>query len=131
MAFALIILGLLLLVAATRNTQDQLFTLLKSDFTGPNNFVFWVVSLLVIGAVGYIPKLKPLSTAFLVLVVLVLFLTKGNPQLAGGGFFEQFTRQIGKTTSPEASKELGKTGQPVPGGGSDLINMIPTLPMIH
>lgn len=94
MPFVLLIAGTVLLVAAVRNTQDNLFSLIKGDFTGPNNFIFWFIAILAIGAVGYIPKAKPISTAFLVLVVLVLVLTRGNPNNAGGGFFAQFSSQI-------------------------------------
>ncbi len=93
MAFALLIIGAVMLVAAVRGTTDGptgLWGLLKADLTGQNNFIFWLVAILVIGAVGYIPKLKPVSVAFLTLVVLVLFLAKGNPSGVGGGFFQQF-----------------------------------------
>src|SRR5260370_36956281 len=94
MPFALIIVGVVLLIAAAKGTQGDLFSLLQKDFTGPNNFVFWMAAILIIGAVGYVPKLKPLSTVFLALVVLVLFLSKGNK----GSFFEKFTSGIQSTT---------------------------------
>lgn|SRR5574337_123850 len=104
MPFALIIVGIFLLVAAARNVQDDLFGLIKGDFSGPNNFFYWAVSILVIGAIGYIPKMRSLSTAFLALVVIVLVLTKGNPNAPGGGFFEQFTSQLGLTANPKTSQ---------------------------
>lgn len=119
MPFALLIVGAVLLASAVKNTQGELFDLVSKDFTGENNFFFWMVSILAIGAVGYIPKLKGLSTAFVTLVVIVLVLTKGNPKLAGGGFFEQFTKQLGSTTtvtvSPNATegKPLEKVQGPV------------------
>jgi Mn2+/Fe2+ NRAMP family transporter len=97
MPFVLILAGLVLIVAAIRGTHVQLGTLLVNDFTGPNNFVYWVVAIVLIGSLGYIDKLKPISVTFLVLVVLVLFLAKGNPQNLGGGFFEKFTRGLEAT----------------------------------
>jgi hypothetical protein len=105
MPFALLIIGVFLLIAGVRNTQDTLFTLVRGDFTGNNNFVFWIVSILIIGAVGYIPKLKPISTGFLVLVIMVLFLKRGNPQGIGGGIFAQFTTALNstKTATPPAT----------------------------
>jgi hypothetical protein len=104
MPFALLIVGLILLVSAVRDSQDDLFTLVKGDFSGQGNFVFWVVSLLVIGGLGYIPKLKPISDGFLVLVLLVLFLTKGNPKQPGsGGFFEKFSAALKSTTATPAA----------------------------
>lgn len=124
MPFAFLIVGAILLVSAVRNTQDDLFTLVKSDFTGQGNFIFWVVSLLLIGAIGYIPKLKPISDGFLVLVLLVLFLTKGNPNNPGsGGFFEKFTTAL-KSTQSSASDTQPATVSPASTGLSSL----PTLP---
>src|ERR1035437_10097218 len=88
MPFVLIIAGTILLISATRNTQATLYTLLAGDFTGSNNFIYWFLSILVIGAIGYIPKMKPLSEGFLVLVILQLFIHKDT------GFFDQFNKQI-------------------------------------
>ena len=99
MPFALAIIGIVLLVAGVRNKQDDLFSLLKGDFTGPNNFIFWMLSILAIGALGYIPKLKPLSTAFLALVIVVLFLRKGT------GFFAQATQVLQGTTTAHAASQ--------------------------
>lgn len=87
MPYALIIAGLVLLVSGVRGTQGQLFSLLKGDITGPHNFEYWIISILVIGALGYIPDLKTLSRAFLVLVIVVLV-------LSNGGFFQNFNQGI-------------------------------------
>lgn len=117
MPFALIIVGIFLLVSAARSTQDDLFTLIRGDFTGPNNFFYWAISIMFIGAIGYVPKLRPLSTAFLVLVVIVLVLTKGNPNAPGGGFFQQFTSQLGLTQQSSSTKP-GSTTPGTPASGS-------------
>lgn len=111
MPFALLIIGTVLVVSAVKGTQGQLAQLVKSDFTGSNNFIYWTVSILLIGSVGYIPKLKSLSTAFLALVIIVLVLTKGNPQAVGGGFFQQFTQGIASTQSATTNQTspLGTT----------------------
>ena len=126
MAFVLIIIGVVLLISSVKNTVTStptggpgLFTLVQGDFSGPNNFVFWMVSILLIGALGYIPKLKPLSVAFLTLVVTVLFLTKGNPSSTGGGFFSQFANALNSTTAPQPTTGgnplniLGSTPSPL------------------
>ena len=68
MPFVLLIIGLILITAGVRNTvsgSDGLFSLVQGDFTGQNNFIYWFLSIVVIGSIGYIPKLKGLSTAFL------------------------------------------------------------------
>jgi hypothetical protein len=97
MAFVLIIAGAVLLTAAVRNTQQGLFYLVQGDFTGANNFIYWVVSILIVGAIGYIPKAKPASDGFLVLILLVLFLKKDS------GFFDMFQKQIDATGQSAAS----------------------------
>ena len=90
MPFALLFIGIIFLTAAVRNKQDLLFATLKDDFTGPNNFIYWGIALFIIGAAGYYKPLKPLSNAFLGLVILVLF-------ISNRGFFAKFMEQIGST----------------------------------
>jgi hypothetical protein len=95
MPFLFIVSGLVMVVASVRDTQSQLLNLLKADFKGQGNLLYWMVSILLIGAVGYIPDLKPVSRAFLVLVVIVLF-------LKSGGVFTQFTQALGATQNQSA-----------------------------
>jgi hypothetical protein len=87
MPFALIITGLVLLIAGVKGTQNQLYTLVKGDLTGSNNYIFWMLSILVIGALGYVPKLQPLSRIFLVLIVVTLLIHEK-------GFFAQFQSAV-------------------------------------
>lgn len=87
MPFALIISGLVLLISGVKGTQNNLYTLVKGDFSGPNNYFFWMLSILVIGGLGYVKSLQSLSKAFIVLVVVGLFLTNK-------GFFAQFQSAI-------------------------------------
>jgi hypothetical protein len=105
--FVLIIIGVVFLDAAVRNTVSDssngpgLATLLKGDFTGPDNFLYWLTAILIIGSIGYIDALKPISRMFMVLVVLVLF-------LSNGGFFtkamsELFGKDIQLSPSASAS----------------------------
>jgi hypothetical protein len=118
MAFVLLIIGITLLVAGVQDTQIALFTLLKGDFFA---FLFWFIAIFLIGALGYIPKLKPLSVAFMTLVILVLFLSKGK------GFFSQFTAALG---SAQAAQPASGTAQPqgtTAGSGAGL-GSLPSLP---
>jgi hypothetical protein len=128
MPFALIIIGVIFLIASVKNTVQTtpnggpgLYPLLVSDFTGSNNFIFWFVAMLIIGAVGYIQKLKPVSVALLTLVVLVLFLKKGNPSGVGGGFFSQFTSGIGTTQQVQPAINQGAAASV---GGSSLTSLL-------
>src|SRR5215469_15320233 len=90
MPFALLIVGVTLVVAAIQNTSSDLFTLVKGDFTGRNNYTYWMASILLIGALGYIKPMQPLSRVFLALLVVVLIVSHGglfdklNAQLFGG-----------------------------------------------
>ena len=106
MPFAFIIVGLVLLVAGVRGTNGQLTTLVKGDITGTNNFIHWILAILLIGSLGYIKKIQPLSRIFLVLIIIVLF-------LSNKGVFASFNSQL---FSPAA------TPSPTPfagfGGGS-------------
>lgn len=88
MPFIIIAVGIILLVSAYNKTYTNLYALLKGDLTGPNNFIFWILTIIVVGAVGYIPALKKVSVAFLILIIVVLFLKKGQ------GFFPQFQNAI-------------------------------------
>lgn len=87
MPFALLLIGALFIVIAYQGTQAQFFALLSKDFglSGGfrQSFWAWIVSIGVIGAVGYVPKFKEISDSFLVLVLLVLF-------ISNKGFFNQF-----------------------------------------
>ncbi len=97
MPFVLLIAGIVLLTVAVRNTQDEFFHLLQGDFIGSNNYIYWVLSILIIGAMGYVPKLKPVSDGFLILVILVLFLKKDDGKTAG--VFDSFNKQIKEATA--------------------------------
>lgn len=108
MPFALLIIGIVLVIVAVRNTQSNFVQLLKGDFTGPANFIYWIVALVVIGSIGYVNKLKPVSDGLLLLVVLILLLTRGNPQSKNGGFFQKFTAALqGTTTGGGGGSSLG------------------------
>lgn len=87
MPLFLAFLGVAFLVSGIRGTHDQLISLVEGDFTGPNNFFYWILAIVIIGSFGYIDALKPLSDAFLVLVIVVLF-------LHNQGFFNQFTAAV-------------------------------------
>ena len=101
MPIAFIAIGALFLIAAVRGTvadkgnQQGLISLLKGDFTGSNNFLLWLAAVWLIGAVGYIPGLKPIANAFLVLFVVVLFLSHD-------GVFGQLQAALNTTTTAPA-----------------------------
>ena len=79
MPYALILIGAILLVAGIRNTYADLWKLVESDFTATDtqgSFISWLAVVAVVGGIGYIPKLKSLSIAFMTLLLLVLVISK-------------------------------------------------------
>ena len=78
MPYALILIGAVMLVAGIRNTYAQLWSLIEGDFTSQGGFLAWVAAIAVVGGLGYIPKLKPLSIAFMTLLLIVLVLSNGG-----------------------------------------------------
>ena len=54
MPLALIVIAIVLLISAIRGTQSDLAALLKKDFTGEGNFLYWILALGSVGALGYI-----------------------------------------------------------------------------
>lgn len=141
MSFALLIVGAWLLIATARGSQAQLFNLLKGDFTGPNNFVYWFLAVIIVGAVGYVPRLKQVSDMFLALIIIVLVLKRGAsnslfPFLGsgGGGFFQQFTAAIQTTqsTNPQTGNSTSPLSFPftMPSLSGSNSSALPGLPQI-
>lgn len=93
-----IVVGSLLIASGVNGKSSDLISLVKGDLvpSSSNNggFALWAVAIFVIGALGYVKPLKPIANSFLVLVVLVLLITKGNPNSPGGGFIAQFNNAI-------------------------------------
>lgn len=96
MPLFLFIVGLIFLVATVRGPEKtkQLMALIRSDFTGPGNFLIWAIVLGGIAGLGYSSKLKPFSNGFLGLVFIVLLLSKGRD---GKDFLSSFIEQIRST----------------------------------
>lgn len=85
-----LLIGILLIFAAINNKLGQLGSLVAEDFaptTGAAGFQVWIVAIFIIGALGYVKELKPLSNAFLVLILVVLI-------LSNRGFFANFKSAV-------------------------------------
>ena len=96
MPFVFIIIGIVMVTAGVRGTSQNLLTLLKGDLTGSNNFVYWIVSIGVIGALGYVQDLRSFSRALLALVIIVLVIREN--QQGSGGFFTEFQSAVKQIT---------------------------------
>jgi len=79
----LFISSLVLIVSAIKGKQKDLFALLKDDFTGDRNFTVFVFSIGLLCAIGSVDRLKPVSNAFLALLLLAIVLANGRKNLFG------------------------------------------------
>jgi hypothetical protein len=117
MPFVFLIFGILFLVVAVRGTQDAFFGLIRDEFTGPGNFVVWVLAIIVLGALGYIRAIRPVADAFVGLIILAMVLNNK------GGVVTQFQQAVKNPVSPPggtggqgAAKEAEGNGF-ITGGG--------------
>lgn len=122
MGIVLIAVGLALLISAVRGTLlnvpgatggqagPGLLTLFYDDFVGPGNMFVWLLALGLVGAVGYVKPLRPVSDAFLVLIIVVLIVSAKTA--AGINFFSSLSSQILATQSvtPSAGNAAGGAG---------------------
>lgn len=115
MPFAFAGLGLLFLVVAIRGTQEEMFRLLKSEFVGPRSFIPWVASILVLGAIGFIKPIRPITDALIGLVILAIILQDK------GGFFQKFVDQLSNPVAPPtpapSAADIPRNVQVLPGSG--------------
>lgn len=145
MAIPLFFIAAILFIAAYRGQLGYLASNLEQDLKG---FMAWMVAIIAIGAIGLIPKMRPVSNALFFLVFLVLILAnskKGQPgifqNIINGSAFKPVSPPAGVTTmgetstpppaspgvSTSGSATADKGGTPVAGGGSTGImnNIIP------
>jgi len=100
MPFFLLIIGAIFLIAAIRGNQGDLFDLLKDDFSGKDNFILWVMAIVIIVAVGNIKAIRPVSDAFLGLVILVIVVANYKK---GGNLFNSFLQQVKDGTKTQSN----------------------------
>ena len=71
MPFIALVIGSILVVAAIRDNHGTLFAALAVDIPA---YVTWGAAILAIGAIGFVPNLKPVSRALMTLILIVLIL---------------------------------------------------------
>lgn len=99
MPFIMLLFGAVLAITAYRGTTEELFDLLKGDFTGDKNFFYWIVSIGVVGLIGYIPRMEAVSRLIFVLIFVVVF-------VSNKGIFAKFTEALqSASATPEEPKQ--------------------------
>lgn len=114
MPFALVTIGLIMVITGAKDTYAQFGNQIAGDFTGQGNFTYWIASLGAIGAAGYIPQLRDFSRLFMGLIILVIVLANGK------GFFAKLQEALNKgpiapaapeSVSDAASHDTTRAGQ--------------------
>lgn len=105
MAIFALIIGAILIVSAVRNSQADLFSALGQDVP---SFIIWAAAILAIGAIGFIPGLKPVSRALLALVIVVLVVN--NYQKLVTGFTNAWQAPTKATSTPPAATDAASAG---------------------
>lgn len=96
MPFALVIIGLIMVVSGVKGTHEALGAQLRSDF---QPFVMWMAAIGAIGALGYVPELRRFSHYFMALIIVGMV-------LSNKGFFPRLMDAIkkGPIAPPAAAK---------------------------
>lgn len=106
--------GIIFILTGLKGDASKLWGLVQGDFTGHNNFVYWLLSISLLGALGYIPHFEKLSRLFVVLVLVGLL-------VHNHGFFAQFQAFINGTgPSPTADTLATNLAQGLQPGGQNL-----------
>lgn len=71
MAYVLLFLGVLLVITGVRDTYSALGAQLLKDFSGSGSFLYWIVAIMLIGAIGYYAPAQKFSRTFLALLLIV------------------------------------------------------------
>ena len=107
MPYALVVIGLIMIITGILNTYAQLATQLQSDFTGNKSFIVWIIALGSVGALGYIKDLRTFSHYFMALILIGLV-------LSNKGFFANFTAAIkAGPSAPTASSQPSGSSTPI------------------
>jgi len=86
MPFALTAIGAILVLTGINDTYAQFGAQLQNDMQG--GYLKWAAAILIIGGLGYIKDLEPVTDLFLVLMIVALFLANK------GGVFAEVTKAV-------------------------------------
>lgn len=109
MPFALLLIGLVLVITSAQDTYVALGRQVRKDFTGNGSFLWWMIAIVMVGAIGYIEKLRGFATAFMALILIVLV-------LKNKGAFTGFVSALKKGPIAPA----GGTAEPQVSGSSSI-----------
>jgi hypothetical protein len=107
-----LLIGAVLLVAAIRNSQDALFAALGQDVP---EFVIWAAAIFAVGALGFIPGIKPVARGLVALVLIVIVLSNYSAILAG---FDALAASNTSTAGGQPNTQGSLSGSPLASGSA-------------
>lgn len=113
MILVALLIGVVLIVAAVRNSQDALFSALGTDIP---EFVIWAAAIIAIGAIGWIPSLKPVSRGLLILIFVVIVLRNYSAVLTGFQTAWTAPPPVANTAKGASPTSTGSTSSSNPSG---------------
>lgn len=112
MPFILVLIGVVILVAALRNTHGDLGNALQADLPG---FTKWALAISIIGGMGFVPGIQQPSRWLLALVLFVLVLKNYVTLMAG--LSNAFNPPTAQAPSPTpAAAAAANPSAPIPAG---------------
>jgi hypothetical protein len=114
MPFALIFIGMVLVVTGLRDTYKQMGTMVAGDFTGQRGgagFIMFFAAIAMVGALGAIRELRTFSHYFLALIIVSLL-------LHNAGFMQRLIAALRGTTAATPVPSGTSAGLAGYGGGT-------------
>lgn len=130
MPFALVFVGMILIITGFQNTYQEFGTQVQSDFSGPSSFLYWIIALGIVGAIGYIPAAQTPSRAFMVLIIIAMFVASKNgifaqaeSALSSGAISQGVNAPVDPVGAGVPSSSAGTSGggSGSSGGGSGIL----------
>lgn len=78
MPIVLLTVGALFIISSLNGKEHDLATQIYKDFSGDDSFVYWIVAIVIIGGVGYIPGWGDVSNLFMALIIIVFILANNG-----------------------------------------------------
>ena len=97
MPYALIAIGVIMMVTGVQNTYSAMASQLQTDGVA---FLKWMIAFGVIGGVGYVQDLQNLSRMFMTLMIIAVLLSNSK---TGLGFFGNLQNAINAGPVPPGS----------------------------
>lgn len=120
MGFALVIIGLLMVVTGSRGTYAQFGTQLATDVRG---YAPQGIAVIAVGAIGYVSALQQISRWILAFVIIVIFLAQNK---GTSGFFQQFQSALNAGPQQPAAIPQQSSGPTAANpSGAPVINLGP------